>query len=159
MKKAKLYLDTSVIGGLYDDEFKEPTQRLFAEIRAGVKIAVISDLTLNELAEAPEEHRKQLQAAIESIPLPNVEYVETENDMIELAEQYLRAGVVSEQFRRDALHIAIATVADLDVVISWNFKHIVNWAKIRQYNSVNLAHGYGLIEIRSPWEVLDEEEV
>ncbi len=53
-------------------------------------------------------------------------------------------------------HIAVATLGRVDVVVSWNFKHIVNLNRIRLYNSVNLKLGYPMIEIRSPREVLDE---
>jgi predicted nucleic acid-binding protein len=157
VKRTRIYLDTSVISGVYDNQFSEATGKLFNEIEAGFKTAVISDLTLDELSDAPDEYRPQLVEPIESLPSYSVEYVETTEEMTELATAYLNAGVITQRFRRDALHIAIATVTAVDVLVSWNFKHIVNLAKIRQYNSVNMFRGYALLEIRSPLEVLDED--
>jgi hypothetical protein len=77
----------------------------------------------------------------------------------ELAYHYIEEEVVTEKFLVDAQHIAIATVNRVNVLVSWNFKHIVNLKKVRLYNSVNLKYGYHLLEIRSPVEVLDGEEV
>jgi len=76
--------------------------------------------------------------------------------MRHIARHYIEEGVVSEEYLVDAQHIAIATVSRVDVLVSWNFKHIVNLSKIRVYNSVNLKYGYPLLEIRSPREVLYE---
>ena len=73
----------------------------------------------------------------------------------ELAEKYLKEKIVTTKFRADALHIAIATINKVDVLTSWNFKHIVNLNRIRQYNSVNLKYGHSLIEIRSPMEIVE----
>jgi len=71
-----------------------------------------------------------------------------------LAEYYIKEGIVSEKYLVDAQHIAIATVYKVDVLVSWNFKHIVNLQKIKQYNAINLKYGYTLLEIRSPREVI-----
>lgn len=73
-----------------------------------------------------------------------------------LANHYLDENVVSDKYLIDAQHIAIATVNKVDVVVSWNFQHIVNLNKIRSYNGVNLKYGYSLIEIRSPRELIHE---
>ena len=66
-------------------------------------------------------------------------------------------GAIAARMRADALHIAVATVARVDVLVSWNFKHIVNLRRIHAYNAVNLKRGYPLLEIRTPREVLDDE--
>lgn len=66
-------------------------------------------------------------------------------------------GIVGPGSRSDALHVALATIGRVDVMVSWNFKHIVNLNRIRLFNAVNLEQGYGLIEIRTPMEVLYEE--
>lgn len=71
-----------------------------------------------------------------------------------LAEAYLSHGIVSPGSRSDALHVALATIGRVDVLVSWNFRHIVNLGRIRLFNAVNLEQGYGLIEIRTPKEVL-----
>ena len=78
-----------------------------------------------------------------------------------LAEQYILEGAVSGKFYEDALHIAISTINQVNVLASWNFKHIVNLDRIRQYNAVNLKSGYSILEIRSPREILkfnDDED-
>lgn len=74
-----------------------------------------------------------------------------------LRDAYLSAGVVGEAGRRDAEHIASASVAHADIIVSWNFKHIVHFDKIRGYHAVNLIHGYPLIPIHTPKEVIPNE--
>ena len=81
------------------------------------------------------------------------EIVEESDESRELAERYIAAGAVGSASRSDAAHIAIATISRVDVLVSWNFRHIVNLPKIRRYNSVNLACGYQQLEIRTPIEV------
>jgi hypothetical protein len=78
---------------------------------------------------------------------------------MELADAYLREGAVGKGCLADAQHIAAATVARVNVLVSWNFKHIVNLKRIQWYNAVNCKEGYGLIDIRTPWEVLDEKDL
>lgn len=75
-----------------------------------------------------------------------------------LATSYISSGVIGAAKKVDAQHIATATVHRVDVLVSWNFKHIVNLERIHGYNSVNLRHGYPLLEIRSPQEVIAYEE-
>jgi hypothetical protein len=62
--------------------------------------------------------------------------------------------IINEKYRSDALHIAVATVSGVDVLVSWNFKHIVNLNRIKLFNSINLKEGYNLLEIRTPLEVI-----
>ena len=76
----------------------------------------------------------------------------------ELADSYIFEGAVSEKFYEDALHIAIATIHSATVLTSWNFNHIVNLSRIRQYNAVNIKKGYSFIEIRSPRDIIKEDE-
>jgi hypothetical protein len=71
-----------------------------------------------------------------------------------LAEEYLNAGVVTRRQLVDAQHIAVATLNHVDVLVSWNFKHVVNLARIQGYNAVNLRHGHSALEIRTPLEVI-----
>jgi predicted nucleic acid-binding protein len=153
MKKLKVYIDTSVIGGCFDKIFQEWSNKLFAEFISGKKIAVISDTVLKELESAPKEVREK----IETIPNEFVEKYEITAEIINLTEKYLEQKIVTNKFRDDALHIAIATVLNVDVLVSWNFKHIVNLNRIRQFNSINLFEGYKELEIRTPREVLDEQ--
>jgi len=150
----RAYIDTSVIGGCLDIEFKEWSVRLFNEFKNGYKIAVISDVTLDELELAP----KRVQEIIKSIPYKFLEIVESNLETEQLAKQYILRGVVDMKFYLDALHIAIATCFNVNVLASWNFKHIVNLDRIRKYNSVNIEQGYKILEIRSPRDILKVDE-
>jgi len=152
MLKTRIYVDTSVIGGCFDEEFEVYSNQLFAEFSSGKKRIVISDIVLLELEEAPEK----VKGILTNVPEINIEYVFLNEESIYLANAYLKEGVIFEDSLSDARHIAIATVERVDVLVSWNFKHIVNINRIRLLNSVNLKLGYPILEIRSPREVLYE---
>lgn len=151
----RVYVDTSVIGGCLDDEFKEWSMRLVQEFLAGKKTAVISDITRGELEAAPETVKEVLKELSRS----KWEAVSLGDEAKELANAYVREGVVGLENMTDALHIAAATLARVDVLVSWNFKHIVNLRRIHLYNAVNLKERYGMIDIRTPREVLDAEVI
>jgi len=152
--KARIYIDTSVLGGCEDKEFLEYSRRLMECFIRGDFVLVVSSLTVQELDAAPEKVRAHLK----KVPEEHIEALQLNEEASELAEAYISEGVVSEKFRADAQHIAIASVARVDVLVSWNFKHIVNLYRIQGYNSVNLRRGYPLVEIRAPREVLPDEE-
>lgn len=149
----RVYIDTSVIGGCLDAEFQEPSERLFADFAAGRFRAVISDITMAELLRGPGK----VQLLLERPELRDRETVRLDEEAVLLAETYIREGVVVEDNRVDAQHIAVATVQRVDMLVSWNFRHIVKWSRIRGYNAVNLKLGYPQLEIRSPWEAYYEE--
>lgn len=153
MKKLRAYLDTSVIGGCFDEEFAKHSNALFEKIKRGDMIAVISDITAEELKNAPGF----VQDNLLGLPVDFTERVMVTPEVIELANSYLEHGVVSQNHRNDALHIAIGSVYLVDILLSWNFKHIVNLNRIRQFNSINLMEGYPTIEIRSPREVINDD--
>jgi predicted nucleic acid-binding protein len=144
----RVYLDTSVIGGYFDDEFREKTWRLFDAFLRGEARMVLSTLTGSEILEAP----KRVRDFIGDFPCEK-EIIEESDESRDLANHYIAAGALGEASRSDAEHIALATIAKVDVLVSWNFRHIVNLPKIRRYNSVNQALGYQQIEIRTPIEV------
>jgi len=148
--KLKTYIDTSVLGGYFDDEFKEPTRLLFQRLRKGEIIFVISDLLELELRDAPIN----VQELLEKFSLDSVEHVDTNEEALVLADEYIRQKVVGKTSLQDCRHIAVATVNRVDVLVSWNFKHIVNLDKIKGYNSVNVRMGYPILEIRSPIELV-----
>lgn len=112
-----------------------------------------SEITESELEDAPEKIKK----FVKSLPKNSFEYIEISKESIELADRYIDGNVVGKTSREDCIHIALATINRADVLISWNFKHIVNLKKIRGYNSVNLKFGYPILEIRSPKEMIDYE--
>lgn len=148
--RQRIYLDTSVIGGCLDKEFQEWSKQLFEEFKAGKKIAVISDITLDEL----ERARQEIRDIIKLIPDEHKEYIFNDEEVEKLADAYLKEGAITRKWREDALHIALATINKVDVLVSWNFKHIVNLDKIKKFNGVNLKHGYSILEIRNPRELL-----
>ena len=147
IKKLSLYLDTSVIGGYFDKEFEQDTRLLFQNIKDGKYDVFISDMTKNELNDAPEKV-KNLLDGLEHRKI----FVTDECE--DLAEEYINEKVVGMASKEDCIHIATATIYNIDVLVSWNFKHIVNIQKIRGYNTVNMKNGYRTIDIRSPKEVV-----
>ncbi len=151
--KARIYVDASVIGGCEDAEFAPHSLRLMDCFGRGDFVLVVSTLTVQELAAAPDAVRAHLSA----VPEAYIETLQLDVEAMELAEAYISEGVITAKMRADAQHIAIATVARIDVLVSWNFKHIVNLHRIHGYNSVNLRRGYPPLEIRTPREVLPDE--
>ena len=146
----KVYTDTSVIGGCFDEEFKEWSNALFKEFVDGSKQIMLSDLTLQEL----ELARQEVRDKVREIPVKNIVNVAINDEVIKLAETYITEGALTNKSYNDALHIALATLNNSDVLASWNFKHIVNLDRIRLYNSINLRLGYRMIELRAPREIL-----
>jgi len=118
---------------------------------------VISDITLAELAGAPPKVR----SVLEGMPRACLEHVQQTEESEALAVEYIRQDVVSPRMLADAQHIALATIARVDLLVSWNFRHIVNLDRIHGFNAVNLRSGYAILEIRSPLEVWkdDDEDV
>ena len=151
----RVYIDTSVIGGCFDEEFKTWSNLLVKELLSGQKIAIISDVTIDEIQEAPKPVQEKLDEIIRS---DFKELIASDQEAQKLAESYIIEGAVSRRFFEDALHIAMATINKASVLASWNFKHIVNLERIRQYNAVNIKKGYSLLEIRSPREIVKFEE-
>ena len=86
------------------------------------------------------------------------EIAEITDNVLQLQQSYVQAGIVSEQYATDAMHVALATVSNADLIVSWNFKHIVNFQKIPLYNAVNTLNSFGEIAIYSPLEVIESED-
>jgi hypothetical protein len=149
--KSRIYIDTSVVGGYYDEEFKEATRALFERLKNQEIIFIISDLLELELTDAPPRVRELLT----KFPTAQFEFVSITEDVFKLADTYIDEKVVGKTSLEDCRHIAMATVYRADVLVSWNFKHIVNLDRIKGYNSVNLRQGYQLLEIRSPKDVIN----
>lgn len=152
--KSRIYIDTSIVGGFYDEEFSEATQKLFGRLELDEVIFVVSDLLDLELINAPEKVRDHLM----QYSANKFERVELTEEAIRLADIYIEEKVVGKTSVEDCRHIALATIHKVDVLASWNFKHIVNLDRIKGYNSVNLRHGYPMIEIRSPKDLVRYEE-
>lgn len=149
MKVQRVYVDTSVIGGCFDAEFATWSLGLFEDFRKGYFKALLSEIIETEIQNAPEVVQAQLD---ELLALDSERLIVT-GATVELAEVYLKRQIVTRKFFGDAMHIALATIAEADVLVSWNFKHIVHLDKIRQFNAVNIERGYKSLQIYSPREV------
>ena len=151
--KQRIYIDTSIGGGYFDEEFEETTHIFFKRFENDEITFVISDLFDLELINAPN-YVRQLLANYSS---DKFERVELSEEAMDLADYYIREKVVGKSSLEDCRHIALATIGKVDVLASWNFKHIVNLDRIKGYNSVNLRLGYQMIEIRSPKDLINYE--
>ena len=151
--KQRIYIDTSVVGGYFDEEFKEATMKLFERLDNNEIIFVVSDLLDLELINAPQHVKEHLLI----YSADKFQRVELTEEAIKLADTYIVEKVVGITSLEDCRHIALATIHKVDVLASWNFKHIVNLDRIKGYNSVNLRLGYSMIEIRSPKDLVNYE--
>lgn len=148
-----IYVDTSVFGGKFDTEFKLWSDLFFEKVISSNIKLIYSEVAEEELINAPQK----IKNFVKSIPENNILRIKLTKEAILLAESYLDEKVVGKSSRADCYHIAIATTLKADILVSWNFKHIVNIQRINGYNSVNLKNGYKIIEIRTPREVFDYE--
>ena len=151
--KQRIYIDTSVVGGYFDEEFKEATMKLFERLDNNEIIFVVSDLLDLELINAPQHVKEHLLI----YSADKFQRVELTEEAIKLADTYIVEKVVGITSLEDCRHFALATIHKVDVLASWNFKHIVNLDRIKGYNSVNLRLGYSMIEIRSPKDLVNYE--
>ena len=149
--KQRIYIDTSVVGGYFDEEFKEATIKLFERLDNNEIIFVVSDLPDLELINAPQNVKEYLF----KYSADKFQRVELTEEAVKLADTYIDEKVVGKTSLEDCRHIAMATIHKVDVLASWNFKHIVNLDRIKGYNSVNLRLGYSMIEIRSPKDLVN----
>jgi hypothetical protein len=147
----RIYLDTSVYGGFFEPEFEIWSKILFDKINSGFYSVIFSKLTEIELERAPH-HVKSLALSIQP---SQIDIIDISDEALELAEIYLKEGVVGKTSKSDCIHIALATLFRADVLVSWNFKHIVNVHRIRGYNSINYRLGHPILEIRSPREIIE----
>lgn len=149
MKIQRVYTDTSVIGGCFDSEFALWSNALIRDFRDGRRVPVLSDLTTAEIADAPPN----VQAVYADLLALSPALLALTPTVAELATVYQQRGILTPKYYADGIHIAFATIAEVDVLVSWNFKHIVHLDKIRLFNAVNLEYGYKPLVIYSPREV------
>jgi len=114
---------------------------------------VLSELTLRELEPAPPAVREVLRA----VPDGHIEFLRLTPPAAELAQRYLAEPVLGPGILADAEHIAMASIARVEVLVSWKIRHVVNLQRIHGYHAVNRQLGYPAIEIRSPREVIGDE--
>ena len=156
MKAIRVYADTSVFGGVYDDEFQQPSRTFFAQVKSGQFILVTSAVVQDEMVAAPPTVRHFFEDI-----LGLAEVTDITVSALELRDAYLQAKIVTPKYSDDALHVALATVAGCSLIVSWNFQHIVHFQKIPLYNAINTLQGYQPIAIYSPREVIryEDEEI
>ncbi len=153
-KVLRVYLDTSVIGGCFDEEFGVWSNALVRDFRSGRYIPVLSDVLAAEIEPAPPH----VQAAHRELVQIADEVVSTTKQALALRARYAKRGVLGPKYFNDMLHIAVATVACADALASWNFKHIVRLDKIRLFNEINVDQGYPALNIYSPREIASHEQ-
>ena len=148
--KQRIYIDTSVIGGYYDAPLQEATRQLFERIADGEFDVYFSEVNDAELMNAPQ----RVKEVKDLIPCDCFHYLTVTDEVETLSQLYISERALSRASENDAYHIAFASVNRIDCLISWNFKHIVNYNKIKLFNAINLRFGYPLIDISSPLEFL-----
>ena len=144
-----LYLDTSVIGGYFDDEWKDATQELWRQMEAGQYRFLTSDITTDELTAAPERVRALFA---DTFPAAAILGISAESER--LAAAYMERHILPPKYTDDARHVAVCTVTQLEYLVSWNFKHLVNVEREKGFNAVNLLQGYRPIRIVNPLELI-----
>lgn len=157
MKKLKLYLDTSVISHLKQDDVPDKmadTLQLWEEIKAGLYDVVISDVTLEEIGRCSEPKYSYLIDMLNMIQYSEI--TETE-ESLQLARDYLLYGILTQKSFDDCRHISIATMSECDIITSWNFKHFVNIKTITKVQAINKLFGYKEINILPPTMLLESE--
>ena len=153
MEPLRIYIDTSVLGGCFDVEFAEWSNGLIRDFRAGRLVPVLSDMTAAEVTDAPTVVRELHQ---EMLVLAGSVLVITPK-VVDLVAAYEARKILASKYAADMRHIALATIAAVDALVSWNFRHIVRLEKIRLFNAVNVESGYRVLNILSPREVTTHE--
>ncbi len=149
----KVFVDTSVLGGCFDEAFKKKSQSFFGEVKAGRFKVVVTRTVMDELEGAPEHVRKFVDELV-----GHIRVLDVSEEMVALQNAYIDAGILGRSSLDDAEHIAAASIEAVDLMVSWNFKHIVHFDKIRAYNAINVLRGYRDIDIRCPSEVISYDD-
>jgi predicted nucleic acid-binding protein len=149
VKIPTLYLDTSIIGGYFDDEFEEATRALWRQMETGKFRLVTSLITADELSGAPARVRDLWANTF----TPEM-ILEITDEMEQLAAAYMAQAILTPKYSDDARHVAACTVARSDYLVSWNFRHLVNVDREKGFNAVNLLQGYSSVSIVNPLELI-----
>ena len=157
MRIPKIYLETSVLNFVFADDSpdkKADTIKLFKMIEMGRFIPYTSNHVKDEIDNTPDlEKRYDMNRLITE---NSTEVLPDTGEIADLADEYVKEGVIPEKYRTDALHIATATFYELDMIISWNFEHIVKRKTIMKTEEINLRNGYKKVWIYSPSEVIKD---
>ena len=147
MKKLRVYVDSSVIGGMFDEnEHPAQTRAFWNAVERGEVVIIASDILDEEMEGAPQCVRD----FFDSLPESQIEHIVSTDESDDLAEQYVAVDIVKEKNLNDCRHIALATIAKADALVSWNCKHIVKPNRINRYNAINKQLGYSEMRILTP---------
>lgn len=158
MRIPKVYLETSILNFVFADDApdkKQDTLKLFREIKEGMYEPYTSEYVLRELKRASEQKQAQMIALIGEY---NMICLDTSEEAEKLTDIYVAEGIIPAKYSTDGLHIAMASVHDLDFIVSWNFQHIVKRKTVTMSEVVNLREGYKRVGIFSPTEVIENDE-
>lgn len=157
MSKLKVYLDTSVISHLLQEDVPEKmadTRQLWEMFKDGKYDVYLSTVTLEEVAGCPEPKRDKMYDYLEQISYTPIEIID---DVSDIAQQIIDMGILTKKSYDDCQHIAAAVIYGCDCIISWNFRHIVNIKTIRGVRAITNLKGYKPIEILNPSVLLESE--
>ncbi|MBD5487891.1 MAG: type II toxin-antitoxin system VapC family toxin [Lachnospiraceae bacterium] len=158
MKKLKVYLDTSVISHLIQEDVPEKmadTRQLWEMFRSGRYDVYLSTVTLEEIDDCPEPKRGRLYDYLKQI---DYTLLRVDDDVSEIATQIIEMGILTKKSYDDCQHIGVAIINECDCIVSWNFKHIVNIKTIRGVRAITNLKGHKPIEILNPSVLLESEE-
>jgi len=159
MIKQRIYIETTLFNFYFDTDrgiLHEATVQLFKEIAAGKYEAFTSEYVVDELKDAPAEKRDKMLKLIEEYEVKVLDYcLEAER----IANLYVEVGIIPTKYHTDGLYIAIATINNLDTIVSLNFQHIVKEKTRMGTALINAVHNYKAIKINSPMEVIENEEI
>ncbi|WAM36924.1 type II toxin-antitoxin system VapC family toxin [Caldicellulosiruptor acetigenus] len=160
MRKLRVYLDTSIINHLEQQqdnpEYMQITKEFWKQIEKEKYSVYISDIVITEINKCSEPKRSKLFEYLNGI---QYEKIAVDEHVMELAERYIDAGIIPARFSDDAIHIAVASVKDCEILVSWNFKRIVKLKTIQGVNGINKLMGYREIQLVSPLMMLEEEVI
>lgn len=158
MRKLRLYFDTSIISYLFADDTPDKmndTIRLWDECVAQKYEVFISDVVTSEIQQCSEPKRSGMLKKMQQL---EINLLHETAEVQELAREYIKGGVLKEKSYDDCLHIAYAVIHNCDVIVSWNFKHLVNFRTIDRVRIVNAINRYKEISVISPTMLVEEED-
>ena len=158
MRKLKLYLDTSTISYLFAEDTPDKmndTHVFWLDLTNGMYDVFISPVVIDEIRRCAEPRRGMMFEKLEQLKF---QVLKETNEFFLLADEYIKGGVLREKSRDDCLHVAYAVVYNCDAIVSWNFKHLVNFKTINKIRVVNTIHMYKEIGIISPTMLIEEDE-
>jgi len=155
LRKKKYYFDTSIFNFMFADDApdkKEITEILFEILPNQSEGIFISEEVAREMGRSSEPRKTQMENLVRKT---SPQILETDLEVELLAGRYIKEGIIPEKYRGDAIHIAVAVINEIDVIVSWNFQHIVKLKTRTEVNGVNKLLDYSEIEICSPMEVIE----